>query len=186
MKIPPQKLYLGTYSLTTMTFLTASTENKITSLWHERLFLAWKSNSRKLLTVYLSFWNLIAWNREYSYKHWIRKFSLGHEQDPQIYKQKLTKLSNFQAQMKGLWAFWGTCLEIFFHSERYSMVLSHSSVGQKSHNFPVLPYLAVGAGVSQNLQQGPDLKRYYYSLNFISYMQAYKEIFKTGAIPRAT
>lgn len=59
------------------------------------------------------------------------------------------------------------------------MASSHSGVGQKAHKFAFLSYLAVGTDVSQNLQHRPDLKHYYYSLNFISYMQTYKGIFKT-------
>ena len=128
-----KKYVLEHIPFTTMTFLTASTENKITSLWHGSLFLAWKSNSRKLLTVYLSFWNLTARNREYSYEHWIRKFSLAHQQKPQIYKQKLTKLSTSQAQMKGLWAFWGTCLQFFFHFESYFKLLLPTVVLVRNH-----------------------------------------------------
>lgn len=59
------------------------------------------------------------------------------------------------------------------------MASSYSSVGQKSHIVPVLSYLAVGTDASQNLQHRQVLKHYYYSVNFNSYMQTYKDILKT-------
>lgn len=51
--------------------------------------------------------------------------------------------------MKGLGALWGSCLESVFHFERYFLASSDSSVGQKSHIFPILSYLALGTDLAK-------------------------------------
>lgn len=135
--------------------------------------------------LYLSFRDLIARNRQYSYERWTRKVSLAHQIKPQVYTQKLTKLSTFQTQMKGVGALWGSWLEFVFHFEGYFLASSDSSVGQKSHIFPILSYLALGTDFSQNLHHWLDLKCYYYGLNLISYMRRYKAILKTWAVSQS-
>lgn len=73
-------------------------------------------------------------------------------------------------------------LYIFTNMQR---LLSYSGIGQKSHIFAVLAYLAAGTSVVQNLQCRPDLN-HYYSPNLISHMQTYKEVLKTWAMLWAT